>query len=31
MGKRAPYTGRQFMLWRIALQILKLSFGSAFA
>jgi hypothetical protein len=31
MGKRAIYIGRQFMLWVIALQILNLSFGSAFA
>ena len=31
MGKRALHTGRQFMLWIIALQILNLSFGSAFA
>ncbi len=31
MAKRALHTGRQFMLWIIALQLLNLSVGSAFA
>jgi hypothetical protein len=31
MGKIARYTGRQLILWIIALQILNLSVGSAFS
>lgn len=31
MGKIAQYTGRQLILWIIALQILNLSVGSAFS
>ena len=31
MGKTALYTGRQLILWIIALQILNLSVGSAFS
>ncbi len=31
MGKKIQYTGRQLILWIIALQILNLSVGSAFS
>jgi hypothetical protein len=31
MGKKVIYTGRQFILWIIALQMLNLSVGSAFS
>lgn len=31
MGKKIQYTGRQLILWVIALQILNLSVGSAFS
>ena len=31
MGKKIRYTGRQLILWIIALQILNLSVGSAFS
>jgi hypothetical protein len=31
MGKKALYTGRQLILWIIALQILNLSVGSVFS